>query len=160
MGWTKRQLIEQAFDEIGFAKYVYDIQPEQLNASLIKLDAMMGEWNGEGIRLGYPIPSSPDNDSLSDDSEIPDSANRAVYTNLAITIAPSLGKIPSKKTENAAQKGYQTLLSRATMPNEMQLPGTMPAGAGNKSWRYRKDPFLNTPEESLAAGSDNIINFD
>ena len=30
MGWTKRQFIEQAFDEIGLASYAFDLGPEQM----------------------------------------------------------------------------------------------------------------------------------
>ena len=51
MGWTKRQYIEQAFEEVGLAAYVFDLTPEQLQSALRKLDAMMAEWNAKGLRL-------------------------------------------------------------------------------------------------------------
>jgi hypothetical protein len=54
MGYTKRQFISAAFEEIGLASYVFDLQPEQLQSALRRLDAMMADWNAKGIRLGYP----------------------------------------------------------------------------------------------------------
>ena len=56
MGWTKRQFIEQAFEEIGLAAYVFDLTPEQLQSALRRLDAMMAGWNTNGIRIGWPMP--------------------------------------------------------------------------------------------------------
>ena len=40
MGWTKRQFVTQAFEEIGLASYVFDLTPEQLQSALRRLDAM------------------------------------------------------------------------------------------------------------------------
>ena len=35
MSWTKRQYIVDAFEEIGLASYVYDLQPEQLQSAAL-----------------------------------------------------------------------------------------------------------------------------
>ena len=51
MGWTKRQLLSQAYEEIGLANYVFDIQPEQEMSALRRLDAMVQSWEQEG----YPF---------------------------------------------------------------------------------------------------------
>ena len=40
MGWTKRQFVTQAFEEIGLAAYVFDLQPQQLDSALRKLNAV------------------------------------------------------------------------------------------------------------------------
>jgi len=159
MGYSKRQFVTAAFEEIGLASYIFDLQPEQLQSALRRLDAMMAEWNGKGIRLGYPIPGSPQDSDLDEPSEVPDSANEAIYTNLAIKIAPSYGKGVMPETKATAKEAYNTLLSRATTPNEMQLPGTMPSGAGNKSWRNYDNPFLQKPDESVLAGQDGPFDF-
>lgn len=159
MGYSKRQFVTAAFEEIGLASYVFDLQPEQLQSALGRLDAMMAEWNGKGIRLGYPIPGSPQYSDLDEPSEVPDSANEAIITNLAIKIAPSYGKQLMAETKLTAKTGYNTLLSRATMPNEMQLPGTMPSGAGNKPWRTYDNPFLQKPVDPVLAGQDGPFEF-
>lgn len=159
MGYSKRQFVSAAFEEIGLASYAFDLQPQQFESALRRLDAMMADWNGKGIRLGYPLPSSPQFSDLDAQSEVPDSANEAIITNLATRIAPSYGKQVMPQTMVTARNAYQTLLSRATMPFEQQLPGTMPSGAGNKPWRVYDDPFLRRPVDPLLAGQDGQIQF-
>ena len=87
MGWTKRQFVEQAFEEIGLATYTFDLSPEQMQSALRRLDAMVATWNGAGIRIGYPLPSSPQDSDLDTETNVPDMSNEAIYTNLAIKIA-------------------------------------------------------------------------
>lgn len=158
MSWTKRQLVVQAFEEIGYASYAYDLQPEQLQAGLRRLEALIATWNGRGVRLGYPLSNNPNTAELDVNSNVPDSANEAIYTNLAIRIAPIVGKTVSVETKQAARSAYMELLSRFTKPEEQQLPGTMPAGAGNKPWR-QDQPFLPSPEDQIDAGGDGPIQF-
>jgi hypothetical protein len=159
MSWTKQQLIEQAFSEIGLAPYVFDASAEQYQDALRMMDSMIAKWDGRGIRLGYPMTLTPDESSLSLSSNVPDWANEAIYTNLAIKIAPSYGKMVSAFTQQAAKSSYQLLLSRFATPNQMQLPGTMPAGAGNKPWRLTNDPFLPDPITGIDVGTDSVLKF-
>jgi hypothetical protein len=159
MGYSKLQFVQAAFEEIGLAAYVFDLQPQQIESALRRLDAMMADWNGKGIRLAYPIPSSPENSNINAETGVPDSANEAIITNLAIRLAPSYGKQVMPQTQTVARNAYQTLLSRATTPAEQQMPGTMPAGAGNKPWRLYDDPFLRRPEEGVLAGQDGDIEY-
>lgn len=157
MGWTKQQFVVQAFEEIGLADYVYNLQPEQLQAGLRRLDAMMATWNGKSIRIGYPLPSSPGSSALDDETDVPDIANEAIYTNLAIRVAPIVGKAVATETKVAAREGYKALLAKAAMPNEMQLPGSMPTGAGQKLF---DKPFIDPPVDTIDAGVDSAIDFE
>lgn len=157
MSWTKRQFVNQAFEEIGFA-YGYNLQPDQLQSALRKLDAMMAQWNGKGIRLGYPIPSSPENSNLDTESGVPDFANEAIYLNLALRIGPTFGKQPSMETKQFAKQAYNSMLSKTTMPQERQITG-LPSGAGNKTWRSTGEPFLLDPTDPLEAGPDSELEF-
>ena len=152
MGWTKRQFIEQAFDEIGLASYAFDLTPEQMQSALRRLDTL-------GIRLGYPLPSSPQDSDLDEQTNVPDSSNEAIYTNLAIKLAPSYGKQVMPDTKATAKESYNTLLSRAAMPVEQQMPSTMPSGAGNKPWRVYDNPFLRPPVDPVLAGGDGPIEY-
>jgi len=158
MGYSKRQFVTAALEEIGIASYSFDVSPEQLESALRRLDSMIADWNGKGIRLGYPLPSSPEFSDIDAESEVPDSANEAIITNLAIRIAPSYGKQLMVETKTTARDAYQTLLNRATLPTQQQLPGSMPAGAGNKPWRVYDDPFLNTPVDYVQTGQDGPLN--
>lgn len=159
MGWTRRQFIEQAFEEIGYASYVYDLEPEQLESAGRRLDALVASWNGKGIRLGYPLPSSPELANLDAETDVPDDANEAIYVNLALRIAPTVGKTVAVETKANAKMLYNLLLQNAALPMEQQLPKTMPAGAGHKPWRRHNDPFVREPKDPLLAGGDGPIEF-
>ena len=144
MSYTKRQFVSAAFDEIGLAEYNFDLQPEQLQSAVRKLDAMVASWNGKGIKLSYPLVSSPENTSLDTETEVPDYANEAIYLNLAIRIAPSFGKQVSVETKADAKAAYQVVMQKAAQPREMQITN-LPSGAGNKPWRYTNAEFLREP---------------
>jgi hypothetical protein len=159
MGYSKRQFVYAALEEIGLASYVFDLSPEQLQSSLMRLDSMVADWNGKGIRIGYPIPSSPQFSDLDEPSNVPDRANEAIITNLALKLAPSYGKAVMPETKINARIGYETLLQRAAMPPQQQLPATMPAGAGNKPWRMYDNPFLRGPADPVDAGPDGVIEY-
>jgi len=156
MSWTKRDLVKQAFEEIGYNEYNFDLSPEQLESGLKKLDSMMATWNIRGLRLGYPLASSPSLSNLDTDSELLDFAIEAVYKNLALSIAPSIGKVVSKETKKDAKNTRDTLLMLNSKPKPMQITG-LPRGAGNKSWRYSDSPFLDNPSEPLLGGDDGEI---
>jgi hypothetical protein len=155
MSYTKLQFIQGAFDEMGMADYVFDLSPEQLDRALRRLDAMMAEWNAKGIRLGYPLPVRPEDSVLSDDSYVPDSANEAIITNLAVRLAPGHGKTLSPDTKATAKLSLNTLTAIAVMPGEMALPTTLPSGAGNKGNPgtfivETDDGVIDAPEPSVS----------
>jgi hypothetical protein len=150
----------QALEEIGYAAYIYDLMPEQLNSVLRTLDAMIATWDAKGIRLGYPLPSSPLNSSLTQETEVQDTSVEAIYTNLAMRIAARFGKNIPPETRRAAKDSYNALLIVLATPCEMQFPATLPQGQGNKPWRRANQPFVKIPEPSLDAGPDSAIDFD
>jgi hypothetical protein len=156
MGYSKRQFVESALEEIGLASYVFDLSPQQVESAVRRLDAQMASWNALGIRVGYPLPSSPQDTGLDDETNVPDAAYEAIITNLGIKLAPSYGKTVSADTKATAKRTYDTLLSRAAMPMEMQLPASMPRGAGAKAY---DDPFVDNPTEPILAGRDGQLEF-
>jgi hypothetical protein len=156
MGYSKRQFVEASLEEIGLASYVFDLTPQQIESAVRRLDAQMASWNALGIRVGYPLPGSPQDTGLDDETNVPDSAYEAIITNLGIKLAPSYGKTVSADTKATAKRTYDTLLSRAAMPMEMQLPASMPRGAGAKAY---DDPFVDNPEEPILAGRDGPLEF-
>lgn len=160
MGWTKEQFVRQAYAELALADYDFDLQPEEVQDGLRRLDSMMATWNGKGIRLAYPVSPNPDDIDGDQDSNVPDAAREAVYSNLAIRLAPGKGKQLSQDTRNTAKEGYDMLISRAAMPNQIQFPQTMPRGSGNKPWRNINDQFMPRPCDGILAGDDGPIEFD
>ena len=157
MGYTKRQFVEGAYTEIGVADFVYDVSSEELQYAARRLDAMMAEWNGRGIRLGYPLASSPEDISLSEETNVKDAAYEAIITNLAVKIAPSFGKQVSPDTKAIALMAYNTLLSISAQPDEMLYPETMPIGAGYKPWRNQDTPFVRQDDRQPEIGPDTFL---
>jgi len=156
MSYTKRQFVLAAFEEAGMAASTFDLTPQMLSSACTRLDAMMATWNAKGIRLAYPLPSSPEDVDLDAETSVPDSANEAIITNLALRIAPSYGKTPSVMTMATAKAGFDVLMARAAMPEEMRFPRTLPTGAGNKPSRY-SDPFSPAPIDPVRTGPEGSL---
>ena len=90
---------------------------------------------------------------------MPDSANEAIYLNLAIRIAPGYGKVISPSTMANAKNALNGLQSISAKPDEMQITG-LPRGAGGRLWRDNSDPLLDDPVDPLLAGDDDTLDFD
>lgn len=161
MAYTKRDIINMAFEEIGLAAYVFDLQPQQIEGALRRLDTMMATWNGKGLRLGYPLPSTLSNSDPDEEMTVSDMALEAMALNLAIRIAPGFGKNVSPDTKVGAKGAYNQLMAQSAKPIEQQLDRySIPSGAGNKTWRNSRDPFLADPANPIDAGPDSILDLE
>lgn len=160
MGRTKREVLGKAFSLVGLAGYEYDLTGDELNDALTTMDAMAAEWDSKGIRIGYAFPSTQGGSDINMQSGVPDRAYMAVAANVACLIAPGYGKVPSREVKQAAKAGYDTLLARSlATPPQTQLPGSMPAGAGNRWRNGNQRPFLAPPVDPLLAGPDGELEF-
>jgi hypothetical protein len=161
VSWTKRELVQNAFEEVGLASYAFDLQPEQMQAGLRRLDNMMATWNSRGLRIGYPLEDNPGLSSLDQDAGVTDEAIEAIVGNLAIRLAPMLGKTVSPDTKASARSAYMALLSRRSDIVERRIDrNAVPAGQGTKYWRYNSDPFLEREDIGLTVGPDDTLNFE
>ncbi len=160
MGWSKLELVGSAFEQIGLAGYEFDLTGDEQNSALRVMDAMMAAWNRLGIRVGYALPSTPGASDINAQSGVTDDAFEAVYTNLAIRLAPVFGKTPSRETKQTAKAAYDVLAARAAaFPPQLQMPGTMPAGAGNRRYVGTCRPFLDRPRDPITTGPDGELEF-
>lgn len=158
MGWTKRDFVLGAFNEIGYASYIFDLKAEQLEAAKVKLDNMMATWYADGIRVGFPLPSSPTSSSLDDETGVPAAAREAITLNLALRLAPTVGKTVSPETKIAAYEAYNSMVNRVVdLPREMQLPETMPAGQGNIIENAVGNPFLSPPVSDIDLEMNDLV---
>lgn len=148
MGWSKRQLVNEAYGELALQGYEFDLSPEEVQTALRRMDTMVATWEAKGVRIGYAFPSSPDDSNPDTDAGIPDSAVEAVYMNLAVRLAASNGKQLQGATSRVAKQAYDTLLWPAAQPQQQKLPSTLPRGAGNRIWRNEQNPFFPTPSDS------------
>jgi len=145
MGWTKKQFAEKAFEKIGLAAYVYQLQPEQILSAVQDMDTMMASWNQNGVHVAYPMPSGPNDTNVDQQTGVPNAANLAIYMNLGVLIAPGFGKVLSQDFKSMAADAYSDLLNWALTPvRQMILPGRMPIGAGNKYWNSLSYPFYGS----------------
>lgn len=160
MAWSKRQLVDSAFEEIGLASYVFDLSPEQLQSAVKRLDAMMATWAEKGILVSFPVSANPDDGALAQDTGIPDYAAEAIYINLAVRLAPTVGKTVSPETKAAAKAAYDALVTRFAIPNQQQYSAGLPKGAGAKPWRMNGDPFLPYPDTApITLGGNDQLTF-
>jgi len=155
MGWTKRQLLTAALAELGI-NTEFSVDADTLLACARSLDAMMAEWDGRGIRLGYPVVVSPDDTDLDVDTLCPLWSNTAIVKNLALEIAPQFGREPPGRLKQRAVQALNTVAAKMTQPPTMQYPSTLPVGAGNKPWRNTSTPFYQ-PSDPVLVGDDGDL---
>lgn len=156
MPWLKGDIVGKAYEELSIAGYNFDLDPEELQAGCVTLDAMMAEWDARGIKLGYPLADGPGGSDLNDSTNLPAYAVRPVWMNHAKAMAASNGKALTAQQLEIAKQGYDLLLSKAAMPGPTQFPNTLPIGAGNKSWRRQyQGPFFPVPNTSPLGNDDS-----
>ncbi len=132
---TKRDLIGQAYTECAINGWEYDIQPEELDKALTRLDMLASELTGRGIDISYNAPYAIGQGSLNDELGCPDQAFFGLAVLLAQRLCPTMGKTmgaESKMTLTAAMKAVRSAAS-SLVPSMILARGT-PLGSGNRSW--------------------------
>ncbi len=158
MSFTKRQIINKAFSKMGLAAYAYDLEPEELQSALVELDAMMAEWSDEGVQVGWPLTTSPENADLDAETGLQSGAVATVFNMLACRLAPEFGKQVPQMVTAAAISGYKLLQGRLTSPPVIKAQLT-PAGQGHPLSRinrgsYRSN-YLPQAKDRRARGLEN-----
>jgi len=156
---TRRDIIYQAYSELGIAEYNFDISPEELANARRRLDSMMAQWEAI-VSMGYYMPSDPDESDLDDLTNLPDSVCDAVALNLALQLAPGLGKTPSTLTMVGAKNGKNAALAQFAVIPQKQYSSNLPVGSGNKplpGWNgfFRPKKVITVTENGPALQNDN-----
>jgi len=152
MPWTKTQIISEAFTEIGKGDYSFDMQPEEFQSALRRLDAMMATWGATAsIRIGYS--GGNGFGDIGVETEVPDWAVSAMYLNLAINIAPSYGKTVSPDTKINAKIALDSIMNRTTERRTRYIGGY--AGAGNGPYTT-----LPAPEILIETGGGGVLDIE
>lgn len=150
MSYTKRTIIEQAHAEIGLGSYAYDAQPEDLQDALLRLNALMAQWSGDGAQVGWPSVNSELVDELDSDSQLPPDAVRGVICALAVDIAPGFGKEPSRSTKVAARQGKVLMTKKSVKAPQMKMDATsIPLGSG---WKWQWQINLPASDSEIEEG--------
>lgn len=131
---TKRDLFEMAFEECGLPGYSFTAQPNEIASALRRLDATMRELEVRGIRIGYNFPPEVGASDPDDPALIPDYAITGVAGQLALKIAPGLGKTLSPEQKRGAGQSFVAMQAASSVVPELRMPRTTPWGSGNKPY--------------------------
>lgn len=124
------KLIQASLQKIRAHSVANPASSEDLSDCMFELNAMLQEWESQGIAMGIVPVTSPSQEI----GEPPD-ATLAIINNLAIQLAPDYpnGNVTPELRENA-KKTFDTLRSlrqKITIPRK-GVSSTMPMGQGNK----------------------------
>ena len=156
MSYTKRQFVEAALDELGLTDSTDNEQKQQ---ALQRLDSMLASWSKKGIRLGYPLPNSPSDSSLDEDTGVPDSAEEVIVTGLAKRLAPTYGKTIPRESKVAFRDAYRVLLADAVEIKERQFSDSLPRGSGHKPHRTYGQEYFQESYKEIQTGKDGDLEF-
>lgn len=129
---TKRQLVEQMFQECAMNAWELDITPEEKDRALTRLDAMMHELRARGLDLAYNFPTGIGAGDLDDALGCPDEAFMGLAVLGAYRIASTMGKQmkpESARAQNDAMKAVRAA-ANGYIPTATFAPGT-PRGSGS-----------------------------
>lgn len=138
---TKRLVVDMAYDEVRLAVPEFQINPNELNTVLTKLDMLMAEWETSGIYLGYNQPTIPGTGDLEDEIGIPNAALHATALYLALRVSPAFGKALSAETRAALALSMSNLRGLTAQIPNMRYPRTTPLGQGNRWFFFNNYPF-------------------
>jgi hypothetical protein len=160
VGWKKRDLVTQAYGELALAGYVFDLEPEEIQFAITKMDTMLASWDSKGVRLGYAIGHSPDGGDPDDESGVAVRNVDAVVLNLAVALAASKGKQLAQSTLKGAKDAYDALVAAVVVSQvqQVQWPHGTPRGAGNR--RVTREPFLPAADTSPLQQNPDTGNLD
>lgn len=139
---TKRQLVEQAYNECMINGWELDITPEEKAMALTRLDMLMNELAGRGLSLNYNFPTAIGGSNLNDTLGCDDQAFYGLAVLLAERLAPTTGKtqsLASRQALDAAMKAVRAM-AQQLVPTVHYGNGTA-WGSGNKPWSQRY-PFV------------------
>lgn len=133
MAWTKRLIIQEAYGELGYSHYAFQLKPDQYAKACRSLDLLVRSYtSSKGLTLDeYPIPDSPSGFDLDEEIGVDDYAMMLVL-NLAVRLAPTIGKVPSIETKQEAKRSLLDVMSAQATPRSRIHPCDMPMGSGNK----------------------------
>lgn len=131
-GLPKGHIVEMALEDCGIASFEFGLTAEEMSSGLRRLNAMMSTWPWSLIET-YSCPPSG-NGLPEDPSGIPDNAVQAVAHNLALLLAPTMGKTLSPEYVRAAGTSRREFEAAYATPTPAPFPAKTPRGMGNRSY--------------------------
>lgn len=136
MAYTKLNIINAAFAEIGISGSNFELTAEQYDEALFRLNMLVAEVCD---LMGVDIPYSQSG-NLTEEMALPIYAVSALYKNLAISLASSYGRDVNITTMASAKRAIDLMLLKSSIPKSRPMPRYLPRGAGAKNY---SNPFFN-----------------
>lgn len=149
MSYSKKQIIIDAFEEIGITDLSFELDAGEMVSALRKLDRMIASWEMDAIYLGYPLAQSPNESDINQNSNVPDYALNAVVLNLACNLAYSKGRELSRDYISKSRDAYKDLISYNKTPPVMNLDSRTPLGQGNREYGNCYNKFVRNNSETI-----------
>ena len=133
MSITKARLADRIHKALGINSRFTEASPDQVIDTLNSVNDWMNSENGIGVRLGWiETPENEDSDP-NEETGLPVWAINGVVYSCAAMVASYFDKVASPTIMKMAADGMQTIYSRTIEYQQVQYPGRMPLGSGNKS---------------------------
>ena len=132
----KADLIQGAYEQLRIWGVTRIPSPTETVLALKRLNGLLLHWENQNIYLGWNVGA----DNPNDESGLPDWAQEAVFTNLALKLAPTFGKMATPDMKSEASETYNAICLSCYA--NMEYPDTMPVGAGNQRYGYSSRRFF------------------
>lgn len=143
-GELKSEIIKNAYSRGRISGLTSNPTEAQNTKALNRLEMMMSLWEDKNIMIGYNLEDNPDINS-------PHNVDRkywvAIETSLAIDILSDFGKEPTVGLMKSQKGAYSALLSSTASRRQVQYPGRMPLGRGNRSFIKLENGYYPDTEQ-------------
>lgn len=125
---TANDLIQDAYTELLVHSPLKTLSSFAVDFARRKFQAMMQEWIDDDMDFGFSA-----TEFVSDETSIPLGLHTAITTNLAVRLAPSVGKVANPTLVANAIVSLQSVKDQYQSKESADriVSGTMPLGAGN-----------------------------
>jgi hypothetical protein len=130
---TVAQIIKYALQEILTQASESPLEADEYQDCIFALNAMMNEYEGQGLNLGWS-----DVSNLGDEITSPTSTHSGIISNLAIRVAPQfMGSVTPQLMDKAA-RGEKLFNHIGVELDQTEFPSGLPLGSGNDRWNGYK----------------------
>ena len=136
-GPPKRRILESAFGKMTLSGYEFGRTPEEINDALFEFNMMMLEWPFSTLGYVQPTYGVGSADEL---SGVPAETTSILAYQLALRLAPNMGKTLAPEAQVQIQRGMALLHAIAATVPSMPFQAHTPRGAGSRSRGF--GPFI------------------
>lgn len=126
---TRGSILDDAFEPLGLADWVFTLTPDEQAKAFRALDRMMSTAPWEGVVDYVPGDASPNRgDDIGDLEDVAE----AIAANLSLRLAPGFGKTVSGEQRRIARAGLNRVTAATLVIPQDQRAASQIAGAGNR----------------------------